>query len=151
LAILEIILEKIFIKKVHTISLFNFGLIVFLGLMSLVGDEGIWFKLQPCFTGIGVGVFIGVQRLRGKSLFLDMIPEDKKNNTPDFLLPMMEKHVGILFACYGCFMAYVALKLTTAQWIFYKTIGFYIVFAVFMLVEFLVIRIMLKKLVKNKK
>lgn len=117
--------------------------------MSLVGDEGIWFKLQPCFTGLGVGFFIAFQRMRGKSLFLDMIPEDKKNNTPDFLLPMMEKHVGILFASYGLFMAFVALKMTTAQWIFYKTIGFYIVFAFFMAFEFLLIRFKIKKLVRK--
>ena len=117
--------------------------------MSLIGDEGVWFKLQPCFTGLGVGFFIGFQLYRGKSLFLDMIPDDKKKNMPDFLLPMMEKHVGVLFATYGLFMAYVALKLTTAQWIFYKTIGFYIVFAVFMAAQFFLIRYKIKKLVRK--
>ena len=75
LAILEISVEKIFLQTVHKISWLNFYLIFILGSLSLLGDEGIWFKLQPCLTGIGVGGVILYFRYKGKSLWQDLLQE----------------------------------------------------------------------------
>ncbi len=55
LATVEILLEKIFTKHVHAISKFNFYLVVVLGGIAFIGQEGIWFKLQPFFTGVLMG------------------------------------------------------------------------------------------------
>lgn len=146
LAVLELALEKVFVKKIHTISLFNFFLILFLGGLSLIGDEGIWFKLQPSFTGVGVGLFIFMQKLRGKSLFQDLMNEmPQKNNLPEDLMKTMELHIGCLFGVYGIFMAFVALYLETGQWVFFKTIGFYITFFIFLIGEMIFLRRSLKK------
>lgn len=140
LAILELLLEKVFIKKVHMISVFNFALIAFLGGLSLLGDEDVWFKLQPCFTGIGIGLFLGIQHLRGKSLMLEMMNEEQRTKVPVSLITTMEKHLAFLFFFYGIFMGYTAIKMSTDQWLFFKTIGFYIAFVIFMVGEFAYLR-----------
>ncbi|MBT3584740.1 MAG: hypothetical protein HN509_07525 [Halobacteriovoraceae bacterium] len=146
LAVLELSLEWFFSKHIHTLSKFNFFLILGLGGVSLLGEEGIWFKLQPAFTGVGIGSFLLYKVLRGKGLMQEMM----ESLNPDRLLPEpivagMEKHFSLLFLGYGIFMGFVAVKFTTSEWVFYKTIGFYITFAILMLFEFFWIRIQMKK------
>lgn len=140
LAILELALEYILFKHTHKMSQINFGLIVFLGGLSLLGDEGIWFKLQPMFTGYIVGGFLLFKNVLGNSLMWEMIQEFNENPPPESLIATMEKHMSVLLICYGTFMGYVAWQMTTDQWLFFRTIGFYIVFAIFMIFELIYIR-----------
>lgn len=149
LALLEITIEKLVIKKVHTISIFNFLLIIFLGFLSLLGDEGIWFKLQPFFTGVGIGIFLLIQVKRGRGILSELMQHNNKN-VPEFLGPMLEKHLAILFLSYGFFMAYVALYLSTDKWVFFKTLGFYAAFALFLIGEIVYIRFKIKKMARNQ-
>lgn len=146
LAILEISFEKFYTKHVHTLSKFNFFLILFLGGISLLGEDGIWFKLQPAFTGIGISGFLVYRLLRGKGLMFEMM-ESMPNPppVPDFIIQTMEKHMAVLFGGYGLFMAFVALKLSTDQWLFFKTLGFYIIFGIFSVVEMVLLRKKVKK------
>ncbi|MDC1175648.1 septation protein IspZ, partial [Bacteriovoracaceae bacterium] len=123
LAVLEMILEKIFTKHVHGISKFNFYLILVLGGLSLIGDEGIWFKLQPSFTGVGIGLFIFFKLKFGEGLLQEMAKSLDKPIPPGGFFKTIETHMGLLFFFYGLFMAYVAINLTTGQWLFYKTAG----------------------------
>ncbi|MCO4795331.1 MAG: septation protein IspZ [Bacteriovoracaceae bacterium] len=147
LAILEIILEKVFTKHVHTLSKFNFFLILFLGGISLIGDEGIWFKLQPLFTGIGISGFMFYRLVRGKGMLFEMMesmPNDKPK-PPEFVIQSLEKHVAIFFFVYALFMGSLAIWGTTDQWMFFKTAGLYIVFFFFMILEFFLMRKMMSK------
>lgn len=146
LAILEMILEKVFTKHVHGISKFNFFLILGLGGLSLLGDEGIWFKLQPCFTGVGIGLFIFFKLKFGSGLLEEMAKSLDRPIPPGDLFKTMELHMGLLFFFYGLFMAYVAFNFSTGQWVFYKTIGFYIAFAIFFVLELIYIRYKAKQL-----
>lgn len=146
LAVLEIILEKIFFKHIHSISKFNFFLLLFLGGLSLLGDEGIWFKLQPMFTGLGIGGFLFFKKWRGESLFLEIMETmNNKKNLPDKLVFLMEYHIAIFMMGYGLFMGGVALFLSTGYWTFFKTIGFYLAFVLFCLFEVVLIRRIVKK------
>jgi intracellular septation protein len=150
LAILEITFEWFYTKHVHTLSKFNFFLILFLGGISLIGDEGIWFKLQPAFTGVGIGAFLGYRLFKGKGMMLEMMESMNKEPPPEFVIKTLESHMAILFGLYGIFMAFVALKLNTDQWLFFKTIGFYIIFGVFFLFEMVYMRFQMKKFIKRK-
>lgn len=150
LAILEITFEWFYTKHIHTLSKFNFFLILFLGGISLIGDEGIWFKLQPAFTGVGIGAFLGYRLIRGKGMMLEMMESMNKVPPPEFIITTLEKHMAVLFTLYGIFMAFVALKLSTDQWLFFKTIGFYIVFGIFFLFEMVYMRFQMKKFIKRK-
>lgn len=152
LAVVEILFEKIFTKHVHTISKFNFFLIAFLGLISLLGDDGIWFKLQPFFTGLGMSGFMIYRLVRGKGLLLEMIESmPNKNNVkvPDFVFKTLEWHLCFFLLGYGIFMAFLAIYSSTSMWAFFKTIGFYIATAIFMVFEFIWMRILIKRNIKK--
>jgi intracellular septation protein len=135
LAILEIALERIFTKHVHKISIFNFVLILFLGGLSLLGDEGVWFKLQPFFTGLFMGGFITFKAFRGKGFMYEMLETFNPNPPPEPVWAPIERRLGLFLLVYGCFMGSLALWGTTDQWTFFKTIGFYIVFTILMVIE----------------
>lgn len=141
LACFEIFLEKIFTKHVHKISLFNFYLILVLGGLSLIGDDGVWFKLQPAFTGFFMGGYLFISSLRGHSLMFEMMASmNKKKTLPQNFLLYMEKRMGIFLFSYGAFMAIIANFNTTETWLFFKTIGFYILFLVYFFILLLYIK-----------
>lgn len=152
LAILEIAAEKIFIKHVHTISKANFFLILFLGCLSLLGEEGVWFRLQPAITGVGISSFMFYRLRVGRGLlveFLESLP--LKNKPPMFFVNSMERHLTYYFFITGLFMGYVALYESTDTWIFFKTIGNYILFAVFYVFEILWCRRLAKNYARAKR
>jgi len=152
LAILEIILEKFITKHVHTLSKFNFYLIVFLGGLSLTSDDGLWFKLQPAITGIVIGGFLFFKVWKGKGLLAEMMESmGNKNQMPRSIITDMEKHISAMFFLYGCFMIYTALNMSTPRWVFFKTIGFYIYFGIFMVGEFILIRFKARKMMENQR
>lgn len=140
LAVLEIFLEKIFLKKVHQISVANFFLILILSTLSVLGDEGLWFRLQPSVTGVAIGLFLFYKSYFSSSFFKTMMLEMGQKSLPDKLIIPMERDVALLFLIYGLWMIYVALNLSTSEWLFYKTAGFYLIFFVFMVVEFFLMR-----------
>lgn len=152
LSILEISLEYYFTKHVHTMSKFNFFLILFLGALSILGDDGIWFKLQPAFTGVGIASFLIYRLSLGKGMLIEMMDSmPNKAPIPEFIINSMEKHVAALFMLYGLFMVTVALWMSTDRWLFFKTIGFYIIFGIFMVFEMILIRLKMKKYFENIK
>ena len=144
LAVLEIAIEYYFTKHIHTLSKFNFFLILGLGGISLLGDEGIWFKLQPMFTGVGIAGFLFYRLfIVKKGLLLEMseVVKSKQNVVvPSFLMNRMERDLAGLFFVYGLFMGGIALKGSTDLWLFFKTLGFYLTFAIFVIIEMLLMR-----------
>lgn len=148
LAILEIIIEKIFAKHVHTISKLNFFLIVILGGVSYFAREGVWFKLQPFFTGLCMSSYLLYKYKKGESLMLEFMHEMNRPIPFDpELMKTVELHLALFLFLYGCFMAVLAFWGTTSQWAFFKTAGFYIVSFGFMMIEFF----FLKHKMKGKK
>ncbi len=151
LAILEITAEKIIVKHVHTISKANFFLILFLGCLSLLGEEGIWFKLQPAITGVGVSSFMFYRIKIGKGLlveFLESLP--LKSKPPMFFVSSMERHLTYYFFVTGIFMGYIAIYESTDVWAFFKTIGNYILFAIFYIFEIFWSRKLAKDYARSK-
>lgn len=151
LAIIEIVLEKVFTKHIHALSKFNFFLIFFLGLISFLGDEGIWFKLQPFFTGLIMGSYIFYQAFKGKGLMYEMMETTGRVVIPYEHWNPLEKRMGFLLIFYGVFMAFIAFKASTDSWLFWKTAGFYIVFAFYMGGEIFFMRAKVRKLARDHK
>ena len=144
LATIEIGLEWFFTRHVHTISKFNFFLILALGGISLLAREGVWFKLQPFFTGILMGGYLLYRYFRGESMLYEMT-KDMGQVAPKVLVDFMEKNLAIFLVVYGTFMGGIALFASTQDWIFYKTAGFYIASFLFFIPQLFYIRIRLKK------
>lgn len=145
LALLEITLEKIFTKHVHSISKFNFYLIVVLGAIAFIGDEGIWFKLQPFFTGILMGSYLLIRVLKNNGLLIETMQSMGREVPDTESFKRLERDLSLFLIAYGIFMAFVAFFMTTSQWTFFKTIGFYISSFVFFGLEIFLMRRSLKK------
>lgn len=146
LGIIEMILEKYFTGSVHTLSKVNIVLIVILGVISLIAKEGVWFRLQPTFTGIGISGFLIYKKMIGHSLMLDML-KDMGQVPPlsENTYKIMEWHMTVFLLLFAAFMAKVAVYETTATWLFWKTGGFYIAFGAFMVLEMVYLRFVLRR------
>ncbi len=141
LGIIEMILEKKFTGHVHTLSKLNIALIVILGGVSLIAKEGVWFKLQPTFTGLALSSYLLFKKFKKQSLMLEMLEDMKqKAPLPPEIYRIMEWHMCLFLIGFAFFMAWVALKDTTATWLFWKTGGFYIAFGGFMILEMIYIQ-----------
>lgn len=164
MAVTEIALEHFFTKHVHSISKFNFFLILILGGVSLLDDDGLWFRLQPTFTGLFMGGYLIYKIKTGQGLFLEMMKETSpEKKLPEDMMKRLEGHLGYFMIAYGLFMIYFAIhgfidvdpalisveeaKRIKAindplrdRWLFWKTAGFYIAFFIFMVGEFISMR-----------
>jgi len=146
LAILEVLFEKVFTKHVHSLSKMNLMLLLILGPISLIGKDGIWFKLQPFFTGVLLFGYLMFNLKRGKSLLGKMSEDlDLKNKMPELIMVKLEKHLAYFLLVFAFFMAYLAKFETTSTWAFFKTFGFYIVFGIFMFIEMFILRKAMRK------
>ncbi|MFA6238321.1 MAG: septation protein IspZ [Bacteriovorax sp.] len=136
LSIAEILFEKFYNKHVHALSKFNFFLILFLGGLSLLGDNGIWFKMQPALSFWGVSVFFIYRLRRGNGVFSEMMEAmGQAKRLPDFIIRAMEIQMTVLFIFYGVLMAILAFCFPTSTWLFFKTVGLYIILGIFMGVQ----------------
>lgn len=147
LAVLEMLAEWIFIKHIHTISKLNFFLILILGGIAFIFREGIWFKLQPAFTGWIMGGYLLYRVLHNRSLILEMALEmGQKILPPGPIMKLIERNMAIFMISYGSFMAVVAIYMSTDRWLFFKTVGFYICCAVFLVIQTVFIRKRIRRL-----
>lgn len=140
LSICEMSLEWIFTKHIHTLSKFNFVLILVLGTIAFFAREGIWFKLQPFFTGVLMGGYLLFRVVKGNSLMLEMIKSMQKKIPNEKAIVVMEKNTSLFLILYGVFMGVVALKLPTSKWLFFKTAGFYIASILFFILNIIYLR-----------
>ncbi len=150
LALIEVISEKIFVKHVHSISKMMFFLMFILGGLSLIKDDGVWFKLQPALTGVGICCFIGIKSFFGKGPLQEMMEEMNKNHLPEFIMKQFEIHIALFFGIYGLFMGILTFQASTDWWLFFKTGGFYIISAFFLIFEIIIIRYKIKKLLHKQ-
>lgn len=142
LSVVEIIFEKLYYGHVHQLSKFNFLLIIFLGGFSLMEENGIWFKLQPSLSMWAVAIYMIYKLRKGTGFFKEMMVEINPEGPrpPDSVLLSMERNVVILFVFYGILMFVLALWFSTSLWVFFKTAGFFIIMAIFLVVQVLLNR-----------
>jgi intracellular septation protein len=144
LGILEMALEKYFTHHIHTISKLNLALILVLGFISFLAHEGVWFRLQPTFTGLALAGFLLLKKIQKKSLLLDMIEDlGQTPPLPPTVYKALEWHITIFVMIFSIFMAKVAVYDSSTTWLFWKTAGTYIVFGAFILFEVIYLRFFL--------
>ena len=141
LGTIEILLEKKFSGHVHTLSKLNIALIVFLGGISLIAKEGIFFKLQPTITGVSIGLYLLYKKVKNESLMVEMLKDlNQKPPMPESFYKTLEWHLSLFLFSFAAFMAWISIKESTVTWLFWKTGGFYVAFAGFMIIEIIYIR-----------
>ena len=140
LSIMEIIIEKIFTKHIHSLSKLNFALMVILGPLSIFEEEGFWFKLTPTFTGLFLGFYLLYFSCKNKGILYELLKTSSSTIPPWSVFKNLEIHLSFFFIFYALFMGIMAISGTTGQWAFFKTIGLYIAFIPFLLFEFFFLR-----------
>jgi intracellular septation protein len=141
LGVIEMILEKRFTGHVHTLSKINLFLIVSLGGISLMASEGLWFKLQPVFSGLAICGILVFKRLQGQSLVLGLIKDmGQAPPLPEKFYLSLELHMAFFLFVFSLFMSKVAIYDDTSVWLFWKTGGFYMAFGIFLVSELIYLR-----------
>ena len=72
--------------------------------------------------GIAIAGFLVYKKIRKQSLMLEMLQDMKqKPPLPDSIYKSMEWHMCLFLIVFAGFMAWVAIKETTATWLFWKS------------------------------
>lgn len=145
LGVVEIIFERVFFSKVHSISKLNFILIILLGLIGLLDQNGLWFKLQGSFSSIFLGLFLLWNTHKEKSLFHEFLEDMNKKAPPKEFLLKLETHLAIFFFGYSLVFLYVTLKWSTGNWLLFKSFGPFGMMLIFFVFEYVYLRRLVRK------
>ncbi len=119
-------------KKVQAVTWIGNGLLLGLGAVSIVSDEGYWFKLQPALLEGAMALALIGSHVLGKPLLLAMA---RKQMPPESLpaatrpvyearLRGMNLRMGLFFAVHTVLAVWSALYWSTAAWALLKGVGF---------------------------
>ena len=149
----EILWEHRMQGKVDALTWGGNGILLFLGGISLITQEGVWFKLQPAFIeGVMAGVLwvsVGVNR----PLLLILVqkqgglPQNLSTGLRPGLQECVQKafrgltlRLGIFFCLHGVLAVWAALNWSTTAWALLKGVGFTLSLVVYLVVESFVLR-----------
>lgn len=142
----EIIFEFIKYKKVNTITWVANGMLLGLGTISLLSNEGFWFKLQPAILEFGFfGFLVGSWVI--KKPFMKMMMEKQNAGAPDFLINRMSGmtlRLGLFFLAHAILATYAAFYWSSESWAILKGLGLTISMIVYMLIEVIWMRLTMK-------
>jgi intracellular septation protein len=143
----EIVYEKISAGKVAGVTWFANAMILVLGAISLISNDGVWFKLQPAILLLFFGGAILVSSFMGKPLLVAMslkqnpsLPEKAVD-----LLKTMNLRIGVLLLLLAGVSTWAALSWSTEAWAFLKGIGVTLILAVYLAGEIGVRRFLSRK------
>lgn len=151
----EIIYEWVTQRRVDPMTLGGNGLILVLGGVSLVTQEGVWFKLQPSLIEAAMAAALWVSVALGKPLLVSVLRKQLALQTgplapgaaPPEVAPVLQRalggmtlRVGLFFAAHAALAAWAALHWSTQAWAMLKGVGFTVSMIVYMVVESLVLR-----------
>lgn len=142
----EIVYELYKYKKVATITWVGNGLLFVMGAVSLVTQDGLWFKLQPAIFEFGFFIFLCGSSILKKP-FLKLMIEKQNPEAPQFLKEAMTGltfRLGLFFLVHAILATYAALYWSTEAWAILKGIGLTVTMIVYMIFEVIVIRLRLK-------
>jgi len=143
----EIIIEKIQTKKISKITWMSNLLVFILGAVSLISDDGIWFKLQPAILEFAMFAFFLWSWYQKQPFLWELL---KKQN-PTFPDHLKEFFSGITFRSsffmlfHSLLATWAAFFWTTEAWVALKGLGFTISFVVYLFIEMFFIRHQIKK------
>lgn len=138
----EVIFELWRHRKVSAITWFGNGMLFALGAISLVTQDGVWFKLQPAILELVVGAaFAGSVFL--KRNLLTWIVRMQGHPFPEPALPYVDGlcvRIGVFFIAQAVLATYAAFYWSTEMWVLLKGAGVLVFFVLYLLVEMIVLR-----------
>lgn len=128
-------------KKLDKFVLFDTLLIVVMGVVSIILENDIFFKLKPGIIGLILITFLGVSAYSPKNLLLSMsahyIKGIELNKDQQKVMLHSIKVMFWLFAIHTLLVIYSAFYMSKEAWAFISGGLFYILFAVFFVLEFM--------------
>ncbi len=143
----EIFYELIKNKKVSLITWIGNGLLLGLGAISLISNDGIWFKLQPALFEYGFFVFL-IGSWIFKKPFLVLMMEKQNPTAPEFLKQLMKGmtfRLSLFFLAHALLATWAAFYWSTESWALLKGDGLTVSMIFYMVLEVVVARMQLKK------
>jgi intracellular septation protein len=138
----EIIYEKVSLKKVSNITWISNLMILGLGVISILSDDGVWFKLQPALLEGFFALFLWASLFFKKNL-LAMMAEKQMPQVPELLekrLKGLTLRLGFFFAGHALLATWAAISWSTLAWAALKGVGFMGSAVIYMLIEVLFLR-----------
>jgi intracellular septation protein len=133
----EIVYELIRYKKVSTMTWVGNGMLLGLGGISLLSNDGIWFKLQPAIIEVGFAIFLFGSCIMKKP-FLVMMIEKQNPDAPEFLkvsMGGMTFRLSLFFLAHSILATWAAYRWSNEAWAILKGVGLTLSMIVFMVVE----------------
>jgi intracellular septation protein len=121
----EIVYEKIRLGKVNGITWFSNALILVLGAVSLISQDGVWFRLQPAILLFCFGAALLGSNAIGKPLLVGMALKQRPDIPSDRIgiLKTLNLRIGILFLLLAGLSVDAALRWSVEAWAFLKSVG----------------------------
>lgn len=139
----EVVYEKLKLGKVNNITWFSNALILVLGGISLISQDGLWFKLQPAILLLTFGAIVIASSVMGKPLLVAMALKQNPDMRPE-AIPFMTRlnlRFGILFIVMGAISTHAALYWSVEAWAFLKSIGVTLIMIAYLAGEFIYARL----------
>lgn len=143
----EITYELLRYKKVNSMTWIGNGLVLSLGGISLISNEGYWFKLQPAILEFGMFVFLFISWIIKKP-FLVLMIEKQNPQTPDFIklqLAGMTLRLSFFMLTHALLAVWAAFYWSTRDWALLKGLGLTISMVIYMLIEIFWARFKIQK------
>jgi isopentenyldiphosphate isomerase/intracellular septation protein A len=139
--IIEIAISYIKEKVVDRFVLLDIGLIVFLGIVSILLDNPIFFKLKPALIELIFCVILGVSIFSPVNIMLQMSKRYMKNiELGEAQVRQLNKSLKFLFYIFiihTVMIVYSAFFMSKGAWAFVSGGLFYIIFGIYFVFEFL--------------
>jgi intracellular septation protein len=153
----EIVYERVKLGKVDAFTWAGNGMILVLGAVSLVTNEGIWFKLQPAIIeAVTAVIFCGsvlIKRplmagLLKKQLAAQQATSPQALELAPWLIPLLSGttfRFGLFFGAHAALATWAAIHWSTAAWAALKGIGFTVTLIAYGLAEAWLLRVRVRK------
>ena len=145
----EIVWERYSQGKVDGLTWAANAMILILGGLSLLTQEGIWFKLQPALIEIAMAIGLWVSIMMGKPFLIGLLQKQgdfESRMRPELLGPFrvalrgITFRLGLFFALQAAVAVWAALYWSTASWVLLKGVGLTASLVVYGVVESFVLR-----------
>lgn len=146
----EIIYEKIKFKKVSFITWLGSALILVMGAISLVTQDGLWFKLQPAILEFAFFILLFGSWVIKKPFLKQMILKQQPQ-APEALievLPGMTLRLSFFFLLHAIVATHAAFYWSTEAWAILKGVGLTVTMVIYFVIEGFYIR---RKLIKKNR
>lgn len=148
----EIVYEKLKLGKVSGLTWFSNALILILGTVSLISQDGVWFKLQPALLlGVFGSLLLGSSILK-RPLMVAMAQKQRPDLPPETftVLKKLNTRLAFVFFMMAGIAVDAALRWSVEAWAFFKSVGVLILIGVYFIGEVGVQRFRMKRNLKAK-